>query len=139
MISFFLDWFYFFLLLWLGNSMGIPNPILYFTSNDSLDHKSCQYSSDHLIYWTLFLWMLSFLFILFITGIFQIFTTRSNNKEIFKYNKRSKTQILYLKKIISPPTFSLVSNTLPIYETQCIHFSGRNVRYFTRKVSFSQN
>ena len=29
---------YFF--LWLRNSMGIPNPILYFTSNDSLNHKS---------------------------------------------------------------------------------------------------
>ena len=31
-------WLFFF--LWLGNSMGIPNPILKFTSNDSLDHKS---------------------------------------------------------------------------------------------------
>ena len=37
----FMDWFeYFFLSLWLGNSMEIPNPILYFTSNYSLDHKS---------------------------------------------------------------------------------------------------
>ncbi len=29
-----------FLLLWLGNSMRIPNTILHFPSNDYLDHKS---------------------------------------------------------------------------------------------------
>ena len=29
-----------YVLLWLRNLMGIPNPILYFPSNDSLDHKS---------------------------------------------------------------------------------------------------
>ena len=29
--------------LWLRNSMGIPNKILYFTSNDSLDHNSQIY------------------------------------------------------------------------------------------------
>ncbi len=39
----------------------------------------CQYSSDHLICWTSFLWMLSFLFMLYTYMIFEMLNSRKIN------------------------------------------------------------
>ncbi len=55
-ISLFMDQFFLIFFLWLVNSMGISNPILYFTSNASLDHKSpisCLWTNLNIF----FLWL----------------------------------------------------------------------------------